>query len=202
MSGISVLGMVEDRHVIEDIGWIVPKGTVVTIPEELAVRSKDLYRALSSQHVVRATKLPLNEVSPEVARLRRENERLQGDVDRLQAQVSADFERISVLERDLSAAQSKLQTTNEYGSKLDAILVALSHQRPAFVVSPGLQETASRVCEAEVVSEAPIFLPSQIRPDNVETHEAVPPEESISTGDVSATGKALRLARKRQAIGG
>jgi hypothetical protein len=189
--------MVEDRHIIDDIGVIVPKGVLVTIPSELALQSTDLYRALSSQHVIRVHQPPVNNGSSQIAEHLQTIERLEGEIRRLKAQTAADAERIRKLEGDLFDAQGKAKAADTTAAKLDAILKAIA-DRPAVERVEIRGAPATRVREEAVVSDAPLFLPAQIRPENVETHGEGPQEEKSSTGDVAATGAALRRMKGRQ----
>jgi len=56
MSGnVVVFGISPDTVMLEDIQMDVPHSTSVTIPEDLALKSKDLWRALSQRRIFRLT---------------------------------------------------------------------------------------------------------------------------------------------------
>ncbi len=96
---VSVVGLVSDYHVIEDIGVRVPKGVAVQVSADLALQSRDFYQALANNQIVVVGSAPaLRAVggSSEVDRLTKE-------LATSKAQVEAHAERIEKLEADLEA---------------------------------------------------------------------------------------------------
>jgi hypothetical protein len=183
---IRVFGLVAGTHIIEDIGMDVPHGMTVTIPGELAIRSKDLWRALSQKCLFQlpaaAPPLALPQQAPG------------GDLDRLRAE-----SRAIVLEgqvRSLEAANMALQAVVQgfqaRDQKLDTILTAIQSGM-VFAQQPGV--SAQAITKQEVADgTAPMFLPSEIRPKGVDARIDVQSESTES--DIATTAEKLRRLRQ------
>lgn len=194
---VTVLGMVADTHLIEDLGIWVQKGVAVTIPGHLTLVSKDLHRAISQRHLAlihNPSTLPALRASAGLAK--EEREKLESEIHTLTAQVSALQDRNAYLEATVTGLQAELRAQKDSAQKLDAILQAIQ-ERP--LVTQVIQTSAgAKVAAPEVVSgEAPMFIPSQIRPDNVEERVAVQEEQSESS--VTSAADKLKQMRKGKA---
>jgi len=195
MSGdMRVIGLVHGTHVLEDIGMDVPYGVTVYIPADKAMRSKDLHRAISSRCIfpLPSAGMPASSahkaqedvfqerirvLEGEIQHLRSENLRLRIEGDTLRAEK----DRLGTAPlRDASVSEQKL----------DAILAALQKGTlPRGAVS------STALLEGAVDSEAPLFIPSEIRMKDAESRIEVRKEETSSTGISDAADK-LRKFRK------
>jgi outer membrane murein-binding lipoprotein Lpp len=194
---ITVIGLVGEVHVIEDIGVSVPKGVAVTVPAELAVRSKDLYRALSQQFVYQLKKIAGGPA------LSKETEALRAEVDRLRAQVVSLEARNAELETEAAGLRAKAQAADSASQKLDAILKAVE-SRPVVVnqtyaaPSEAPSRKAAPVEASEVVdASVPHFIPSQIRPGSIGEQRVSVQEQTSETSGVGAAADKLRTLRKK-----
>lgn len=202
-----VCGVHEDV-LIEDIAILVPKGQATTIPGRHVVNSKDLYRKLSQGKVFRlnvhsllqreaAAGAPSTSVVETDESLRQERDTLKAHNESLVAEIAklkkvAGEEKVQLKEqvRTLEAEVATLrQSSPMMMSKLDEVLAQLKAQ-PAQVVVQAAQVTAKREKEAD---DAPIFIPSQIRPETTDPLKVIS-EESTSTGSkgVAQATNALR----------
>jgi len=105
LGDMTVLGMVEDAHTIEDIGVRVPKGVEVTIPQRMVLLSKDLSRAIAQRFVVR-----VHETTPasQVGVSKGERSKFEFETQRLRAQVEALTGRNTLLEAQVETLQKDL----------------------------------------------------------------------------------------------
>lgn len=194
---ITVVGLVHESHIIEDIGIIVPKGEAVTIPGHLMIRSKDLYRSLSMHTIMKIHQPPTALQNSTVSKA--EATRLQAEVARLLEQNSALTQRNKVVEADLDAAKVELAKMNAESGKLDAILAAIK-DRPT-VINQVIQSAKdpSLPKEEMVSGDAPHFIPSQIRNASDSTgDERVEVQETTSdTSSVSEAASKLSALRKK-----
>lgn len=195
---MTVVGMVSDTHLIEDIGVYVPKGVAVTIPGHLTLISKDLHRALSQRHLFPLhnppTTVPAMKASAGLAK--EERERLEAEIQRLEAQNEALEARNALLENQVTALQLENHGLKEKDSKLDAILSAINERPMVTQVVQSVTATGSKPAQEEAVSgNAPMFIPAQIRPEGVEERVAVQEETSTSSSVSSAADK-LKQMRK------
>lgn len=184
---VRVVGMVVGSHVLEDIGRDVPYRTLVIIPEEQALMSKDLWRAISQGALCQIPSAPyptavVTTPEPDKARLEKYTTELEGHLARLKT------------END--ALKQQLETgTHAHAAKLDEILEAIK----SGVVTPVVRQAQhgpTPVKEETVDGTAPTFLPSEIKPKDLEARINVPSEESTSDG-VSEAADRLRQLRKK-----
>lgn len=159
---VTVLGMAMGVFHVEDIGVMVPQGVVVTIHARDALRSKDLWRAISQNILFRLKTGP--------------NEML---VDRPQQQ---ELKRIEVLEdqnESLKAAFEEQKVRNdellramqEQHVLLKALMDRISTGVPTVPKSPSYVRPidSSPACPVVETVEIPMFVPSVIKPENVST---------------------------------
>jgi len=152
---IRVMGLVFGTHLIEDIKQNVPHGMVVTIPGDLAIRSKDLWRGIAQRALFQ---LPSTS-PPETTYSGHEKESLESQIRDLFAQLKA-------LKVENQSLRESLQSNSQLNSqKLDSILSALQNKVASFSQSI----PSSRVVADEVADgTAPMFIPSEIRPKDVD----------------------------------
>lgn len=183
MNDVRIIGLQMTTVLIEDIAMDVPHGVTVVIPAEKAARSKDLWRLLSQKQLFRLNAGPFADYpNPNPALPNAEVERLQEEKRLLEEQ-----NRLLRLQLD------------RQGGKLDAILAALETQRLApqivHVVAPNGTASPSGAPSEVVDAGVPTFIPSQIKPENVESHVEVQSETSEGSG-IAGAGEALRRLRK------
>jgi len=192
---VRVIGEVAGTHVLEDIGRDVPQGVVVTIPGDLAIRSRDLYRAIAQKYIrcLNATEFPRHSAqqspsikkppSPPPPPLYPQTKELEEKVRILAVQAQQ-------LKAENVALKTALQQASQaQDQKLDSILVAIQNislldrsiDRPEKVLK-------------EVAELAPVFIPSKIRPDGVSIRVDIQGENSQS--DISETLNQLRKLKK------
>ena len=192
MNDVRVIGLIWGTSVvIQDIGESVPHGVTVTIPAAKAAKSKDLWRLLSQKQLFRLNPGPFQEYPPgfpvpplpdntELDRLREEKRQLE--------------------------EQNRLlkQTIDQQGGKLDTILGFLENARLApspVVVAP---QTVSGAPQAPVARDngvvdagVPTYIPSQIKPQGVESHVEVQ-KETAEGNSTARAGAALRKLRQKK----
>lgn len=183
---VRVVGLVAGNHLIEDISRDVPYGVVIVIPGELALQSKDLWRSISQKFLYRLPTIPTTQATPmpdqEKLRLERYAKELEGHVTRLEAE-----------NRDLREQMKRSDSGTS--NKLDSILAALQAGIPvAGVMATALRGNDPAQKVDFVDGSAPTFLPSEIRPKDMEARIDIQPE-SASSG-VSEAAERLRKLRK------
>lgn len=187
---IRVIGMVGGTHVIEDLQTDVPYRSLVIIPEDQALMSKDLWRAISQGCLMQLTSAPYPTGSAptlpdsEKVRLEQYCSELESRLVHLQSENEA-------LKRQLEGGASA------YSAKLDEILTAIQAgirvvPVPAAVVNLGV---ASPLVESAVDGSAPTFLPKEIVPRDLDLRINIQGEASTSEG-VSDAADRLRRIRK------
>lgn len=188
---IRVIGLVAGTHVIEDLGRDVPHGQVATIPGELAVMSKDLWRGISSKCLMQLPSAgpPPQLIGSSVEEWNSEKAVLEAKVRNLSENIRSleiENERLLAnntrLEVELQAAQAR-----EAG-KLDSILSAL--QNGIAIAGPARSVPQKR--DDVVDGSAPTFLPSEIRPRDVDARIDIQAEQSDAAAS-SVTSAAERL---------
>ncbi len=178
MNDVRVIGLMMHTVLIEDIMLDVPHGITVTIPAEKAARSKDLWRLLGQKQLFRLNSGPFADYPQPT--------HSNGEVDRLKE------------ENRLLSEQNQLlrQAMTSQGGKLDAILGLLESGRlVAAAPQNGASVASAKVDPALVEIEVPTYIPSEIKPQNVESHIEVKSETTAGTG-VAGAGEALRRLRK------
>jgi hypothetical protein len=182
MNDVRVVGLNMHTVFIEDIQVDVPQGSTVMISADKAARSKDLWRLISQKQLFRLNPGPMADypsppapVVPSMAeeRLREENRVLAEQ---------------NLMLRQTLAAQ---------GGKLDTIL---DHLLSGKLVSVGPQSYQAGAAQAPVNhgvvdNGVPTYIPSEIKPQNVESHIEVQAETSEGSG-VNSAGAALRKLRR------
>lgn len=188
---VRIVGLVAGRHVIEDIGRDVSFGETILIPAEMALRSVDLWRAISQKCVFRIpasmmTAEPHGVDDMEKARLTQYITELESRLVRLQAE--NDSLRAKLQETKAPMGDPNLE------AKLDTILAAIqSTPKVVHVHGDGPQRVVPK--EDVVDGSAPTFLPSEITLKDVETRIDIQGEKSEASG-VSEASKALSKLRK------
>jgi hypothetical protein len=194
MSDVRVIGLNMHTVLIEDIGIDVPHRVTVAVPGDKAARSKDLWRLIAQKQLFRldpgfrhvppvVAPPPIPGVDSETARLREENRLLAERNDLLHAEQ----------DRIRSVLAGRLE--NQDG-KLDAILGMLATVKATGgTVQAGSAPAATAKVSDVVDIEVPTFIPSEIKPKNVEAHIEIQSEKSEGSG-VADAGAALRRLRK------
>ncbi len=182
---IRVLGMVAGTHVIEDLGRDVPYGMTIVISAEEAIRSKDLWRALSQRCLFQLqSALPTTPIGvvgqlPNPDRLQ-----LEARIRELEAQIRG-------LEVENQALKRNMQGPSALDSqKLDSILAAIQNG----VVFSSVGAKPTQVKNEVADGTAPTFLPSEIKPKDMESRIEVQPESIPS--DVASSAERLRKLRQ------
>ena len=187
---VRVVGMVVGNHVLEDIGRDVPYRTLVIIPEEQALVSKDLWRGISQGALCQIPSAPYPSPpvtihDPDKVRLQKYTIELEGHLARLQT------------END--ALKLQLETGSDaHSAKLDEILKAVQAVTVAAQPMGPQQSFAAPVLSKEetVDGTAPTFLPSEIIPKDLDARINIQGEEQTS-GAVSEAADKLRQLRKK-----
>lgn len=195
---VTVVGMVSGRHVIEDIGYSVSLNQQVTIPGNLALVSKDLWRAISSRCLFQLKPTLTKPTSTEEAKT---EENLQAEISALRSQLALKDKRIQDLEVALVQTQKQLvEFEGGQAGKLDAILNLLKDRPQQVIVQ---EKRVSGIVESRETSldlvqlEVPAFIPATIRPEITESQVEVQSSTSTSSGVEDASSK-LRQLRKKQ----
>lgn len=206
--GMIVCGTVTGTHILQDINVAVPHRVAVPITARQMVDSKDLYRALNSGAIFKLDGGHFHNPGPvrtnnsaELATLRQENKELKRQL--AESQLKND---------GLQRALMGLNT------QLDGILGAIGRLEGNGVPAPAPQALPPNVVtllqqlltqggvsgaavamsqpESEVVGgEAPVFLPTTVKPEGVETSIRVEKAEGSSVTDASKRLKELRKAQ-------
>jgi hypothetical protein len=186
---VRVIGMVAGNHVLEDIGRDVPFRTLVIIPEDQALMSKDLWRSISQGALCQIPSAPYPSSTaalpdPDKIRMEKYATELEGHVVRLQTENDA-------LKRQLEGG------ADQHSAKLDEILKAIKSGVMVAPPQPAQQQAAASrpVPEETVDGSAPTFLPSEIKPRDIEARINIQGEESNSDA-VSDAADRLRQLRK------
>lgn len=162
---------------IADIAMDVPGGTTVIVPAAKASRSKDLWRLIAQKMIFRLGSGPFPGPAPappshEAERLREEN--------------------LHLLEQNRLLRLA----IDTQGGKLDTILGMLA-SGAATPGAPAPRPEAPGKARSDVVEiETPTYIPSEIKPQNVESHVEVKSETSEGSG-VAGAGAALRKLRQQ-----
>jgi hypothetical protein len=188
---IRVVGLVAGTHLIEDISRDVPYGMVVVIPADMALASKDLWRAINQKFLYRLPSIPnTQQVAPmtdqEKQRLERYARELESHVLRLQSENQE-------LKEQLKAWQDKSDAI--MAGKLDSILAMLQAGVPVQGGAVVRGNDSSQKTIPLVDGSAPTFLPSEIRSKDLEARIDVQPESSSS--GVSEAAERLRKMRNK-----
>jgi hypothetical protein len=186
---VRVIGAVGGIHIIEDIARDVPYRGMVIIPAEQALRSKDLWRAISQGFLLQVPSAPYP-VAPGVPVSDHERARLENYVAELEAHVLR-------LQNESEAFKRQIEgSTQSQSAKLDEILKAIQSGMP---MPPQAQASGAPVrpaYEETVDGTAPTFLPSEIKPKDLDARINIQAEESTS-GSVSEATDRLRQMRKK-----
>ena len=190
---VVVYGMVQGTVYLEDLRVSVPHGTTVTISAARALQSKDLWRAISQRQIFRLQTGPTQQhvVSPEgvpapvrAAQLAEENEHLRHVLEQQRVEQQA----------ALAAQQAKLD-------QLLSLVQGLSTRLPAEGSVAARASTpavpTSAVTSGVVEVEAPMFIPSKIRGEDL-GEARVDVATVTKTSDVGDAAQALRRLRRGQ----
>lgn len=200
MGDVVVFGLDTQTVPLDDIMMDVPHARTVTIPEDKALRSKDLWRAISQKRIFRLSPdpspkvtLPVPAAPPPAAPT--------GPSQAETRLVDVEAENASLKAENASLrARVELLTAHAAGNgKLDEILQLL-RERPVLMAAPAANvKGVSKIAMEEGVVEvdAPAFVPGEIRPKDVETRVEVSSETSHG-GSVSGATDALRRLRQGQ----
>jgi hypothetical protein len=208
MSDVIVTNVRMGTYVISDIGIDVPHGVVVHIPSEKALRSKDLWRGISQRTLFQfhpsaihkgalmpaQPPEPLPPLPPEPTTYQAPETIVHALTEHNKALTLAVERRDEVLFALVAEQQRQLA---EQGKQL-AEAVRLLRERPlAGAASTNTTGSVSGLPDV-VNGDAPVFIPSTIKPKDVEAHVSVQTEASEGS---SVSGAASALRRLRQGGG-
>lgn len=198
-SGDVVVSGVTECVVIRDININVPYKKMVTIPGELALRSKELWAYISSNrlfpHTIPCFSIPQVQETNQVTEPTATNTALQLELLRVHeesARVQCELsERIEKLELENSQLKAEVGTRPNYEDKLQAILDRLDRLSTSAVQSATIG-TPDNYIEEKV----PIFIPSL--PDARDIPGVITPKVIKTDGsEVERASRALRKFRKQ-----
>lgn len=175
---VTVFGITMGQYVIEDIRVIVPQHEVVVIPADKAFQSRDLWRAINQRKVFQlhaGTKTwPNGQVPPavETAALADQNKMLEQALADQKAQNAAVLEAM--------AEQSRV---------IQQLMQTVTNLR----VAPG----ASAPQTENPSADAPMYVPSTVKPDVIEQRIKTQQSSSDASGVDNARSK-LRAFRKKR----
>jgi hypothetical protein len=193
---VRVIGEVAGTHVLEDIGRDVPQGVVVTIPGELAIRSRDLYRAIAQKYIrclnsTEFSRYSAQQQLPSIKKPPSPPPPSYPQTKELEDQVRILAVQAQQLKAENVALKTALQQASQtQDQKLDSILVAIRN----ISLSDRSIDGFEKVLKEEVAELAPVFIPSKIRPDAVSIRVDIQGENSQS--DISETLSQLRKLKK------
>ena len=193
MGDVVVFGLDTQTVPLDDIMMDVPHARTIIIPEERALRSKDLWRAISQKRIFRLSPDPSLKMTPAAvpptlpgpSPAEIQLKALQGENTSLRVENASLRARIEVLEALAPGS-----------GKLDEILKLLQ-ERPVAAASAAPVSMKTNLGEGVVEVSAPSFVPSEIRPKDVATRVEVSSETSHG-GAVSGASEALRRRRQAQ----
>ena len=188
MSDVKVMNVKTGTVLIEDICVDVPQGVVVSIPAEKALRSKDLWRKISQKLIFRFHGGPIHAPSPISPQVPPEQV-VASPVTHNPALVLALEEQNRLLREDVAARDEMFAA---------ALLAQQTRFDELLTLVRGLSLTSGTDVRTERfeigLRDAPLFIPTTIKPTDVQEHVNVQKSE----GDgVSAAGAALRKLRER-----
>jgi hypothetical protein len=184
---VTVLGVTMGDHVLEDIQMSVPQGMIVTIPAELALRSKHLWQAIAQKSIMRihsgAIGAPI-QVAPHqsnhdvvIAALTDQNKQLHQTLEEQRAMNAAILEQLRLQTEAFKVMMAKVEATG--------VQVRVVSAQPAVAGIPA----------AILPDDTPTFIPSSIKPVDAEVRIESKTEESSATNIASNRSK-LRSLRK------
>ena len=200
---------VKECVVIQDICINVPQGKMITIPGDVALRSKDLWEYISSNRLFRhnppnfkVPSVPLDaesksdaaDISVSNTNLQSELSRVQSESTKVQLELMDRVARLEVENAQLKVEQSKKSADDD---RLKIILERLNSIPTTTVqVANQVQATTVEAEEQRSSEKVPIYIPSV--PDAQVISSRIYPKVTRSDGaDVEKAGKALREFRKR-----
>lgn len=186
-SDVTVFGVAMGGYYIEDIGVHVFQNTVVTIKAEQALKSRDLWKALSQRTLFRLYNGPPPGLGPVAMQMA------------MPPQV-VPTENLTLQNQELKAALDEQRAlTLAMQSQMVAQTAALTALTQAIAQGITLQSNASvsnvLSQSAPALMDAPAFIPTTIRPDNAETRISANMGEAEDTGLAESRSK-LRKFRQ------
>lgn len=200
---VKVVGVRTGMVLIDDIGVSVPNGVVVSIPAQQALRSKDLYRLISQRMLFQIHPGPIHKAAalpemPPPPPPTPNQTVAPTDPSAREALLEAELkvlrealdQREHVLFAALVAAQGRSEAVEQ---KLDQVLATLSRQPAVPLAAPNPFPVQTGRAVPIVASDAPLFIPSEIKPRDVEAHVSI--ESETTDSNVSGATSALRRLR-------
>jgi hypothetical protein len=186
MNDVRVLGLNFHGVYIEDISVSVPHQVTVAISGSKAAVSKDLWRLIGQKQLFR--------LDPGAHRDFPHVPPAPSEGDRLREETRALAEQNRLLQQTIDQQGSRL---DQQGRKLDAILGLLESGRLVAAAPGTASSVGTTTPKAEIVDNGvPTYIPSNIKPQNVESHVEVKSETSEGSG-VTGAGEALRRLRNK-----
>ncbi len=184
---VTVLGVTMGDHVLEDIQMSVPQGMIVTIPAELALRSKDLWRAVAQKSIMRIHAGPIGapiQVAPQqtnhdviVESLSAQNRQLQQTLDDQRVMNAAILEQLRLQTEAFKVMAARVEATG-----VQVRVVAA-------------QPTVAGVPAALLPDDVPTYIPSSIKPVEADVRIETQQEEAQGA-DIANKRNKLRQLRK------
>lgn len=184
---VRVFGLVVGTHVLEDIGMDVPHGREVIIPADKAVRSKDLYRAISQKCIYQLPAQPMPTYAAPVTIIRD---------DILQERNQFLEQRCKLLETENEQLRESLRTSMAQGDRLDTILKAIQDVKLPDTIFVNGGVAAAPVVQEIADGTAPQYIPDEIAPKGVETRIDVK-TDSVDSAGLSSAADRLRQMRNK-----
>ncbi len=220
MADVVVFGIDNETVPLYDIQMDVPHQCVVTIPEDKAHLSKDLWRAISQRRLFRLgpdtnpnthkfLPTPPPMVPSTKADVLTDRVLAQGDeIARLEGLLTQEQEAKKALLNDnrslleenavLRTKVESLEATLNDQGKLDEILTLLRTKPVVLTVSAQGTDKATGKSSGDLVEvETPTFVPSEIKRDDLDTRVEVRSETSKGGSVAGATSALRKLKQER-----
>ncbi len=193
VGGISVVGCVTGTHIIGDINVVVPHRVAVFLTAEQVLRSKDLHRALQQGSIMKLDGGSALRSEP------------------VGVSAPADSTRVAQLEAEIKHLRRELEAALNREAGLQQVFASLGGQLAGIQGALGRLETrgptfgaqgpnnAAAVNRGVVGGSAPVFIPSQITPDVVESSIQVETSESGESTVTDARSRLRELRKKTEA---
>jgi len=191
MSDITVLGRVPPSFVIKDIAVRVVLNETVTIPAEKAYQSKDLWLGISQGQLFQLKHGPSKPrviPSEDQTKLKRVEEQN----TELRQSLAEQSERVEAL---ISAKQKQDSQLAEQTVMLQQIMGMLASGGAPAPVQGQAQFPPAEKPAQRPLSDAPLFIPAQIRDENVEARIEVKEDEGVGVADASTRLRELRKGK-------
>lgn len=188
MSFVRVLGQTSPAFHINDIGYVVGYGEEVSIPVEVASKSKDLWDAINLRRLLRIASFSsqngVTQVQPDL--LREQNKAIQDQNKILQEQNKALLEQCSLLREQIALAK------DHHAQLLRVLEQQNDLLREARISGSGRPSKKAVELPSEPSAEPTYFIPTV----EVLKSDTPPTVEEISKSEVSERVKRLKELKR------